>query len=224
MNNSLEVNQHPLLSPDELATTYVTGYWKTDRHVTLGLCYSYITVGVGYLCYQHVYLPIMQVHAYTSLPRLLVYLVRFTHFLSDQSSALIQCTCLWLQLPSLLCMSNFTEAFFAYLVYYNWYGYLVAQSAMITYNTAYLISQPAIITSSYMHMPCLVYMSIKSTMPKYHSKFPIAFCAHLVSFSNIRFILSNGTYTTEFVVSNHAGFKIIRQHYGFIWRGKPLFK
>ena len=116
----------------------------------------------------------------------------------------------------------FTEAFFAYLVYYNWYGYLVAQSAMITYNTAYLISQPAIITSSCMHMPCLVYMSIKSTMPKYHSKFPIAFCAHLVSFSNIRFILSNGTYTTEFVVSNHARFKIIRQHYGFIWRENPF--
>ena len=60
-------------------------------------------------------------------------------------------------------------------------------------------------------MPCLVYMPIKSAMPKYHSKFPIAFYAHLVSFSNIRSILSNRTYTTEFVISSHARFNIIMQ-------------
>ena len=73
-------------------------------------------------------------------------------------------------------------------------------------------------------MPCLVYMPIKSAMPNYHSKFPIAFYAHLVSFSNIRSILSNRTYTTEFVVSSHARFNIIRQHCGFICRWKASFQ
>ena len=61
-------------------------------------------------------------------------------------------------------------------------------------------------------------------MPKYYSKFPIAFYAHLVSFNNIRSILSNRTYATEFVVSSHARFKIIKQYYGFVWRRKAPFR
>ena len=69
-------------------------------------------------------------------------------------------------------------------------------------------------------MPCLVYMSIKSAMPNYHSKFPVAFYVCLVSFSNIRLIPSNRTYTMEFVVSSHARFSIIRLRDGFIWRQK----
>ena len=71
------------------------------------------------------------------------------------------------------------------------------------------MSQSAMLTHSC--MPCLVYMPIKSAMPKYHSKFPIAFYARLVSFSHIRLILSNRTYTTEFVISSHARFNIIMQ-------------
>ena len=62
-------------------------------------------------------------------------------------------------------------------------------------------------------MPCLVYMPIKSAMPKYHSKVPIALYAHL-SFSNIRSIISNKTYTTEFVVSSYARFNSTMASFG----------
>ena len=64
------------------------------------------------------------------------------------------------------------------------------------------MSQSAILT--YSCMPCLVYMPIKFAMPKYHSKFPIVFYAHLASFGNISSILSNTTYTKEFVVLSHT--------------------
>ena len=84
------------------------------------------------------------------------------------------------------------------------------------------MSQSAILT--YSCIPCLVYMPIKSAMPKYCSKFPTAFYTHLVSFGNIRSILSNRTYATEFIVSSLARLKIIRQHYSFIWRRKAPFQ
>ena len=90
-----------------------------------------------------------------------------------------------------------------------------------------LLSQHCLLITAiltYSCMPCLVHMSIMSAMPKYHSKFLIAFYAHLVSFSNIRSILSNRTYTTEFIVLSHARFNVIRQHYSLIWRIKVPYQ
>ena len=144
----------------------------------------------------------MQVHAYTCLPRLLhislVYLVCCTYLVF----AWLVYFPMAIATYSLLC-----------IVYYNWYGCFVLSLPM---------SLSAII--SYSCMPCLLYIPIKSAMPKYHSKFPIALYAHLVSFSNIKSILSNRTYTTEFAVSSHERFNIIRQHCGFIWRQKAPFR
>ena len=54
---------------------------------------------------------------------------------------------------------------------------------------------------TFMHITCLLYMSIQLDMPKQSSKCPItapiAFCLYATSFNNLRSILSNRTYSTK---------------------------
>ena len=71
----------------------------------------------------------------------------------------------------------------------------------------------AIVCSAYPQLYILsdLYMIIQFAMPKQSFELPIAFYTSLVSFSNIRSILSNRTYGTEFVVSSYARFNKIKQ-------------
>ena len=60
------------------------------------------------------------------------------------------------------------------------------------YKFLILLSQHCLLSLSAIHtyscIPCLMYMPIKSTVPKYHSEFPMVFYSYLVSFINIRLI------------------------------------
>ena len=65
-------------------------------------------------------------------------------------------------------------------------------SLFILLSLCYQLSLPILLSALFTHscIPCLVYIAIQSAMPKLSSEFPIAFYAHLVSFSNVRSRLS----------------------------------
>ena len=119
----------------------------------------------------------------------------------------VYCGYLYIYLYSLLLATTMATCSLLWLsvVYY---GYL--QSTMVTCD---LLSLPMLLSVLVTHscIPCRVYMTIQSAMPKQSSELPIAFYAHLVNFSNFRSILSNRTYITEFVVSSNVRCNKIKQ-------------
>ena len=98
------------------------------------------------------------------------------------------------------------------LLYYAYVVFIITASMLLSLHC--LLSLPMLLSGLLTHscIPCLVYMTIQSAMPKWSSEPPVAFYARLVSFSNFRSILSNRTYITKFVVSSNVRCNKIRQH------------
>ena len=86
------------------------------------------------------------------------------------------------------------------LLYYAYLVFIITASMLRSLHC--LLSLPMLLSGLLTHscIPCLVYMTIQSAMPKQSSELPIAFYARLVNFSNFRSILSNRMHITEFEV------------------------
>ena len=91
------------------------------------------------------------------------------------------------------CLVFYTRLLYCvYLAFTTKVSSCVAQSALPTQPACAITSLFCFTT--YSCIPCLVYMPIQPVMLKQPSEFPIALYGNLVSFSNIRLILPNGTY------------------------------